>query len=314
MEHLGHIQTPQNRVGVLNDAGTNPKGCQDCHLPKTTSRVSNRPSWLSPKEGFGKHELVGANTTMLTLLRDNAAQLDVTSTNLQLGIDRAREMLKSAANIEIIATSVVDGILEVRIRIENNSGHKTPTAYPSRRMWLHFKVTDSAGNVLFESGKVNPDGSIVGADNDGDQTLFEPHYELITSSDQVQIYEPVMGDSNGNITYTLLRAARYLKDNRLTPKGFNKFEVPSDVAVHGQAVDDTNFNLGSDEISYRIPVTAAGEFTVSTALNYQTIAHGYLQDLYREDHLEQVQAFKEMYDRQSLKYEEITSATTKVGG
>ena len=300
------------QLSIFDDAGSNPQSCQDCHMPKSTSKVSNRPGWLGTKDGFAKHSLVGANTTMLTMLRDNAAQLEVTSPNMDLSIDRARAMLQSAASIEIVSAVVSNGMLEARVKVQNNSGHKTPTAYPSRRMWLHFKITDSSNNVVFESGRINADGSIAGADNDVDQSVFEPHYNLITSADQVQIYEPVMGDSDGNITYTLLRGAQYLKDNRLTPKGFDKLTAPSDVAVRGEAANDADFNLGSDEITYRIPVAVAGELDVSVSLNYQTITHGFLQDLYREDHLEQVQTFKTLYDAQSLKHEQITSAQTTV--
>lgn len=296
----------------FDDAGSNPQSCQDCHMPKTTSKVSNRPMWLGSKDGFAKHHLVGANTTMLTLLRDNAAQLDVTSSNMDLGIDRARAMLQGAASLEIVSASVSNGVLEARVKLQNNSGHKTPTAYPSRRMWLNFRVTDSNNNVVFESGAINADGSISGADNDVDQTVFEPHYDLVTAADQVQIYETIMGDSDSNVTYTLLRGAQYLKDNRLTPKGFNKLAVPSDVAVRGQAMSDADFNLGSDEVTYRIPISASGELSVSVSLNYQTIAHGFLQDLYRDNQLEQVQTFKAMYDAQTLKHEQITSAQTTV--
>ena len=297
---------------IFDDAGSNPQSCQDCHMPKTTAKVSSRPRWLAARDGFAKHHLVGANTTMLTMLRDNAAQLDVTSANLDEGIDRAREMLQSAANIEVVSAVVTEGVLEARVRVQNNSGHKAPTAYPSRRMWIHFKLTDSANNIVFESGRINADGSIVGADNDGDQTIFEPHYDLITSADQVQIYEAVMGDSAGNITYTLLRGAQYLKDNRLTPQGFDKYAVPYDVAVHGQAANDSNFNLGVDELVYRIPVSVAGELNIGVSLNYQTIAHGFVQDLYKEGHLEQVQTFKAMYDAQSLKHETVANANTTV--
>ena len=281
-------------------------------MPKTTSKVSNRPQWLGTKDGFAKHQLVGANTVMLTLLKDNAAVLDVNASNLDLGITRARDMLQSAATIEIVSASVNNGVLEARVRVQNNSGHKTPTAYPSRRMWIHFKITDSNNNVVFESGRINADGSIAGADNDGDQTVFEPHYSQITSADQVQIYETIMGDSDGNVTYTLLRGAQYLKDNRLTPKGFNKLIVPDDVAVFGQAAKDADFDLGSDEITYRIPVSVAGDLDVSVSLNYQTIAHGFLQDLYRDNQLEQVDTFKTMYDAQSLKHEQIASVQTIV--
>ena len=297
---------------IFDDAGSNPQSCQDCHMPKTTSKVSNRPMWLATKEGFAKHQLVGANTTMLTLLKNNAAQLDVTSANMDLSISRARAMLQSSVNIAFVSASVNNGVLEARVKVENNSGHKTPTGYPSRRMWLNFKVTDSNNNIVFESGRINANGSIDGADSDTDNTVFEPHYDLITSADQVQIYEPVMGNSDGNVTYTLLRGAQYLKDNRLTPQGFDKLAVPSDVAVRGMAFNDVDFNQGSDEITYRIPAAVAGELNVSVSLNYQTIAFGYLQDLYRDNHLEQVQTFKTLYDAQSLKYEQIASAQTTV--
>lgn len=301
------------QLSIFDDAGSNPQSCQDCHMPETTSKVSNRPGWLGTKEGFAKHELVGANTTMLTMLRDNAAQLGVTSSNMDLGIDRARAMLQSAASVVIVSASVNNGTLEARVKVQNNSGHKAPTAYPSRRMWLNFKVTDSNNNIVFESGRINPDGSITGADNDVDQTRYERHYDEITSADQVQIYEPVMVDTEGNITYTLLRGARYIKDNRLTPQGFNKLNnIPEDVAVLGNAYDDTNFNLGSDEITYSVPVAVAGDLNVSVSLNYQTIAHGFLQDLYREAHLPQVQTFKTLYDAQSLKHEQVASAQTTV--
>jgi len=184
-------------------------------------------------------------------------------------------------------------------------------------MWVNFKVTDSNNNIVFESGRINADGSIEEADNDVNQTVFEPHYNLITSADQVQIYETIMGDSNANITYTLLRGAQYLKDNRLTPKGFDKLNVANvapDAAVHGLAVNDDDFNLGSDEVTYHItlPPDSAGNLNVSVSLNYQTISHGFLQDLYRDNQLEQVQTFETMYEAQSLKYEQVSGAQTTV--
>ncbi|MBT8134515.1 MAG: hypothetical protein KJO03_08390 [Gammaproteobacteria bacterium] len=297
---------------IFDDAGSNPQSCQDCHMPKTRAIVSTRPNGLGAKDDFAKHHLVGANTTMLTLLKNNAAALDVNNSNMDTAIQRARDLLKSSVDLEIVSATVDNGVLETRVKLTNNSGHKTPTSYPSRRMWLNFKVTDSNNTVLFESGKINTDGSIQGADNDTEQSVFEPHYNLITSADQVQIYESIMGDSDNNVTYTLLRGAQYLKDNRLSPKGFNKAAVPADVAVHGQAVNDADFNLGSDEVIYRIPVSATGELDISVSLNYQTIAHGFLQDLYRDDQLEQVKTFKSMYDAQSLKHEQITDAEITV--
>jgi len=306
-------QTPYTewQNSIFADTGSNPQSCQDCHMPQTTARISNRPRWLEAKGGFAKHHLVGANTTMLTMLRDNAAELGVTSNNMDLSINRARAMLQDSVVVEIVSANISGGFLEAKVKLTNNSGHKTPTSYPSRRMWLNFRVTDSNNDVVFESGRINTDGSIAGADNDADQSIFEPHYDVITAPDQVQVYETIMGNSDNEVTYTLLRAAQYLKDNRLTPKGFDKIAAPAKVGVYGGAVNDLNFNLGSDEVTYRIPLSASGNLTVQVDLNYQTIMHGFVQDLYI-DNLPEVQAFKAMYQAQSLKHELITSAQTTV--
>jgi len=83
-------------------------------------------------------------------------------------------------------------------------------------------VRDRKGGKLFESGALNPDGSIQGNDNDADPARFEPHYTQIRSSDQVQIYESILGDSAGAVTTGLISTVGYLKDNRLLPHGFDK--------------------------------------------------------------------------------------------
>ena len=73
--------------------------------------------------------------------------------------------------------------------VENLGGHKLPTAYPSRRAWLHVVVRDANRQVVFESGALRPDGSVEGNDNDADAAKFEPHYTRDPQPDQVQIYE-----------------------------------------------------------------------------------------------------------------------------
>ena len=49
---------------------------------------------------------------------------------------------------------------------------------------------------------------------------------MITDQGQVQIYESLMRDTDGNITYTLLRASTYSKDNRLLPRDRVRLHVP----------------------------------------------------------------------------------------
>src|SRR5205814_10598074 len=63
--------------------------------------------------------------------------------------------------------------LTVDVFVEYLTGHKLPTAFPSRRAWLHLAVRDRNGLTVFESGALNPDGSILGNDNDADPSHFE---------------------------------------------------------------------------------------------------------------------------------------------
>jgi len=163
----------------------------------------------------------------------------------------------------------------------NRSGHKLPTSYPSRRVWLDLRVANPNGRVIFESGRLNADGSIAGADGDTDPGAFEPHHQTIIDANQVQIYEPVMGNTDKAVTFTLLRASHYVKDNRLTPAGFSKSQVPNDVKVSGAAADDDpDFDDGSDLVTYRIPVCSRQKLEVTATLNYRALSYPSLRDLF----------------------------------
>ena len=98
-------------------------------------------------------------------------------TGLSLEVDLAGVELVTwppktqAAKVTITRVDATPDGLAIDVQVENLSGHKLPTAYPSRRAWLHFAVRDGNGRVVFESGALNPDGSIVGNDNDEDPLL-----------------------------------------------------------------------------------------------------------------------------------------------
>jgi hypothetical protein len=171
-------------------------------------------------------------------------------------------------------------VLTASLNVAALTGHKFPTSFPSRRAWLHVTVADAAGNVIWESGARNPDGTISGNAADASPAAFEPHYDIITQPDQVQIYEPIMGDHEGQVTYTLLQAAQYLKDNRMLPAGAAKAELPPEIAVYGEAAGDTNFLGGSDLVTYRIEVRGAtGPLTVNAELLYEPLSYQFVVDL-----------------------------------
>jgi len=168
------------------------------------------------------------------------------------------------------------------VAAQNLGGHKFPTAYPSRRLWLHVTIRDQAGRAIFESGAMESSGLIRGNDNDADAARFEPHHREITSPEQVQIYEAIMADSSGAVTTGLLSAVKYVKDNRLLPLDFDKQTAGKDIAVQGDAALDSDFDEKGDMIRYSVATgSAQGPFQVEVELWYQPISYRWAQNLRR---------------------------------
>jgi len=185
-----------------------------------------------------------------------------------------------AAKVTIARVDTMPNGLAVDVHVENLGGHKLPTAYPSRRAWLHFVARDGNGRVVFESGALNPDGSIIGNDNDEDPLKFEPHYRQITSPQEVEIYEPILKDSEGKVTTGLLHAVGYLKDNRLLPHGFDKTTANKEIAVTGDAANDPGFTDSGSSVRYVVSTgSATGPFKVETELWFQPIGFRWAHNL-----------------------------------
>ena len=289
--------------------GTKDANCQSCHMPKieTTVTLANGGTDLR-RADFSEHTFLGANTVMLDMFKNFREELGIQVTGFDAAIERNREFLKTSADLSIIDTRNEDNSIVTTVKIDNNTGHKLPSGYPSRRVFVHFVVTDQNGEIVFESGKMNDDGSIVGADGDIDFRDYEPHYNTIVSEEQVLIFESIMGDTRGQVTHSLVEAARHLKDNRLTPTGFDKNVVDTDVAVVGEALLDSNFNAGQDLFEYRVPVTNNGTYNISVNLVYQPLAYGHLEYLFKDTDLPAVDEFKTIYDATTLRSEIISSA------
>src|SRR5882724_5174106 len=205
-------------------------------MPVVKEAVAVAAVYGPPRGGIYRHVFVGSNFVMEGMLQDHRDELATQAQpkDMDAAMKRTTEFLKTqAAKVTITRLDATPNGLAVDVHVENLGGHKLPTAYPSRRAWLHFTVRDGNGRVVFESGALNPDGSIAGNDNDEDPLKFEPHYREITSAEQVEIYEPILKDAQGRVTTGLLHAVGYLKDNRLLPTGFDKATAGKDIAVVG---------------------------------------------------------------------------------
>jgi hypothetical protein len=236
-----------------------------------------------PREGMHRHVFVASNFIVDGMLQDHRDELATAALPEEMdeAIKRTMEFLKTkAAKVTIGAIDHTRDGIAIEVHVENLGGHKLPTAYPSRRAWLHVVVRDTNGRVVFESGALNPDGSIVGNDNDQDPLKYEPHYREITSTDQVEIYEPILKDSDGKVTTGLLHAVGYLKDNRLLPHGFDKATAEKDIAVTGEAANDPEFNGQGSTVRYVVATGgAAGPLRVEAELWYQPIGYRWAHNL-----------------------------------
>jgi hypothetical protein len=82
------------------------------------------------------------------------------------------------------------------------------------------------------------------------------------------------------VTTGLLRATRFLKDNRLLPRGFEKTTASQDIAVVGEALADRDFSGDGDQIRYLVDVSGASPpFAIEVALRYQPIAFRWADNL-----------------------------------
>ncbi len=281
------------------------KTCQECHMPAVNGPTPITALYGQQRDGARHHYFVGANFFVQSLLNEHRDDLQTVarSQDLEAGVNRTTEFLATqSAKISIEHAEISAGTLSITVLAQNLTGHKLPTAYPSRRAWLHVVITDSAGRTVFESGALRPDGSIVGNINDDDPTRFEPHFREITRPDQVEIYEPILGDANGRVTTGLLQTVRYLKDNRLLPAGFDKSTATSDIAVYGDAASDPNFTDAGSRTRYVVPTNSGmGPFHISVELWYQPIGFRWAHNLapYKADEPQRILHYYESDSRKT---------------
>ena len=314
--------------------------CQDCHMPVPSDTyetiISTRPlgNPPSPRQPYGQHTLVGGNAHLLEILRDYSTELGIANTTSTPGfndqIALTRNFLGSAAEVAVSTLATVGNNLEFNIEVTNNAGHKIPSAYPSRRVWLHV-VVKSAGQTIFESGKPDARGYIstdaarlkadcmAGHKLEGfDSSLcYEPHRDVINDQSQIAIYETVLGDVHDNITHILLQGSQYLKDNRIPPAGFTNSKATSiePQTVPSGVTGDNNFNCvstaegcGADTVHYQVNIGGqSGPYKVDVRLLYQSTQPGFVDGMHNVG--DRVNRFKVMYDAVPPSVEVLATAT-----
>lgn len=296
-------QTPYTEWTYSNLGAAN-VSCQQCHMARDEISDSYQTriavmanggvnlNWPERSPYF-PHVLVGGNTWLLEtleLFREELGRADINEEGeFAATAELTRELLKTSADLVPANAAFTDTELAFDLTITNKTGHKLPTSFPSRRIWVATRVTDSEGAVVFDSGFPDENYQLtVDAAFTSDACMaikkpagfdssacYQPHINLVTTPEEIPIYEVVMGSTTNAITHVLLYASTSLKDNRIPPGGFDIDAVPPEIVPAG--VDgDADFNLnnaGQDTITYQLPMpeTAKPPFSVESTLYYQSI-------------------------------------------
>jgi cytochrome c553 len=278
--------------------------CQECHIPRVTDsvQISVDYPFIDKRSPFGKHYFVGGNSFMLKLMRANIDQLGITAdtSHFDSTIARTLDLLQQQSlDLSLTETNRTADTAFYTVRLENKAGHKFPSGYPSRRMYVEFVVTDENMDTLFKSGIVDGNFEVEGQD-----PQYEVHYDMINQTDQVQIYELVMGDVNDDVTTVLERAKSPLKDNRIPPAGFTTTHYTYDTTlIAGLALTDADFNLngitegtGADVVHYHVPMNSyTGVLNVSARVYYQSLPPKWMEEMFSMNSAE-IDTFRNMFN------------------
>ena len=319
------------RNSVYNDEvalpGPDAKSCQACHLPTTDedgapirARIARQNGGqdfpINERSPFGRHLFVGGNTLALQLLRDNAAELrpQAPAAAFDRLIALTRRQLREATARLTLTPARAGALLRIPVRVENLTGHKLPTGHPSRRMWLRIRVRDAQGALVFASGEHDAQGRLV--DMSGAPLPAElagaaplPHLDRIADAAQVQVWEAVMKNGQGDPTWLLLRGEGWWKDDRLLPRGWSATHPDGPATAAVGLGTDASFGPGTDVVTYEVQApAAAGPYSVEATLLYQPYSARFAAELFAW-RTPEVTALRDYWDAADRTPETLAAAT-----
>jgi hypothetical protein len=285
---------------------------EDNTFPKVDFRAPDQDTTLTTRDEYHRHTLLGINVFGLEMFRQFRSELGLYETDPMLrdpahttkGIDTAIDSSvdiasKKTATVDILNVNKQSGVLVADVRVENQVGHSFPSGVGFRRAFMDFQVIDNTGQVVWESGGTTPEGEIVGENGSiletemfsADQQRFQQHHwqkNPIKRQNEVQIYEELAANPEGQLTTSFISLDHKVKDNRLQPKGWTSSgpfaeetgPVGTCVKELGADVCDPDYQnaSGSNFVRYEVPLNrwTAGAVAVRATLYYQSIPPYYL--------------------------------------
>ena len=270
-------------------------------------------------EGFRRHNFAGLNVFLLEMFDQFDDVLGVPKTDFMTGskqgVEHAIDNLVRTARDDVASLSVAADWLApnrvtARVVVGNKAGHRFPSGVGFRRAFLELAVVqrstvaEDPERIVWASGRTNEQGVILGADglplpteffdrDPGGEQRYQKHHEVITSPDQVQVYETLIKNAKGEFTTSFVRSCETVKDNRLLPRGWKR-QGPGPALTGrylkatypGPGADaDPSYNdgSGSDEVTYRIELPGdidPSRLEVRATLYYQAIPPYFLRNLF----------------------------------
>jgi hypothetical protein len=261
---------------------------------------------LEVRDEYGRHLLNGSNAFALDMFDQFRTVLGLYGTDGLLpdplretyngqknAVDETVALAQSSVQVSFDSVMNAGTHLQADVRVQNEVGHKFPSGVSFRRAFLDFQVLDGSGNVLWESGGTNANGVITSTNGtplateffSPSQQTYQPHFwtgNPITSDEQVQIYEEMVQDPQGQLTTSFLSLDNKVKDNRILPQGWSSSGPMGNITQPEGIGDDPNYGsnstCGCSVVRYQVPLTAIpGATTVQATLYYQSIPPYYLR-------------------------------------
>ncbi len=234
--HMGRTNPLAAEDGVDIRTRSAIANIEDTRFPHTPNRLDSEHIDVETRVGYRRHELTGINLFTLSMFQQ-FPKLVGSNTFYPTRVVGdpvsptafTMEAAKRMATQETAALELEQvNDTRFRVRVENKAGHKFPTGVGFRRAFLEFAVFDSSDELLWCSGCSTQAGVIVGADRNPlvvefprQSNVFEPHHLVISSEDQVQIYETRHVNRQGELTTSFLELDREVKDTRILPSGWS---------------------------------------------------------------------------------------------
>jgi hypothetical protein len=282
---------------------------QDTDYPQADNRAPDQDISITPRPDYKRHEHVGLNTILLEMFDQFPDVLGVAkqdymtsdTTGNRLAIENmVRQAETATVDLDVSAISLQGNKLTANVTVKNKTGHRFPSGVAFRRAFLEFVVMDGE-DIIWASGRTNSIGVLL--DSVGqplkteflpDANTYQPHYQVISNQNQVQIYEELVQDYSNAFTTSFVHRDHPIKDNRLLPKGWRaaqflkdqgevmfEFLESTDPEVTGDPdyLDQGPAFPGLDHLQYMItlPKTVqASRLSVRVSMYYQSIPPYYL--------------------------------------